>query len=96
MRRIFKALSISSIGIALDWITTATGLGTGLAYETNPLASPLNAIVIFSSANLLLNKVLPKKKLWNRALYLFNGLSFLGFINNIIILFQIFTVLISL
>jgi len=88
MNRIVRALGLSGFGISLDWFTTHVGLSSGLAYETHPMASPINAALIFGGASLLLHKILPNGRWFNRALCLFNLLSFGGFLNNIIVILQ--------
>jgi len=89
MSRIKKALGISGFGVSLDWLTTHIGINVlKVAYETNPMASPLNAVIIFGGASLLLHKILPKRKWLNLGLYLLNALSWAGFVNNIIVILQ--------
>jgi len=89
MNRIKKALGVSGLGISLDWLTTHIGINVlKVAYETHPMASPITALAIFGGASLLLHKILPKRKLFDWSLILFNILSWAGFINNTIVILQ--------
>ena len=76
-------------GIMSDYMTTMIGLSLGLA-EAHPSYHPLNALVIFWGAITLLTLLLPREKLWAISI---NGIamaSYLGVVNNTLVLVRFF------
>jgi len=77
-------------GVASDYISTIIGLGMGF-YEANPQYHPLWALLYFWGALAILTLTLPKGKIWKLTK---NGLalaSYLGFLNNILVICGGFT-----
>ena len=79
-------------GVITDYATTTIGLNfcTGL-YETHQQYNPIWALAIFWAAIATLTLVLPKKKPWTIGI---NGLalaSYLGAINNTLVILGLFT-----
>jgi len=75
--------------ISLDYLTTQIGLARGFL-ETHAAYSPLNATTIFSCCILFLGLLLPRPRGWTWSLLLFSCLSWLGALNNILVLTGIF------
>jgi hypothetical protein len=78
-------------GIITDYATMTIGLNfcTGL-YETNPQYSPIWALLVFWGAITVLTLTLPKKKPWTLSI---NGLalaSYIGTINNTLVILGLF------
>jgi len=76
-------------GVLSDYATTIIGLGLGF-YETHPAYHPLKAILIFWGAITVLTLLLPKGKLWTISI---NGIalaSYLGTINNTLVILGFF------
>jgi len=83
---------IALSGIISDYATTTYALNfcTGL-YETHPQYSPLWALLIFWGAIAILILTLPRKKPWNISI---NGLalaSFIGAVNNVLVILGLFS-----
>ena len=81
---------ISLAGVVADYITTSIGLGLGF-YETHAQYHPAIALVIFWSALTVLTFTLPKKGLWDMAKNVLASASFLGFVNNTLVILGIFS-----
>ncbi len=76
-------------GVILDYVSTGIGLGMGF-YEIHPQYSPLWALLCFLGALTVLTLTLPEGKVWRLAK---NGLalaSYLGFVNNMLVILGIF------
>lgn len=81
---------ISLIGIIADYVTTTIGLGLGF-YETHPQQNPFYAIIIFWSALILLTLTLPKTRFWEATKNILASASFLGSLNNTLVILGIFS-----
>ena len=92
MKRIIPFL-VSLCGVVSDYITTRIGLSLGF-YETHPQYHPVLALLIFWGAITLLTATMPKKKIWMSAVYGLAVVSFLGAINNTLVILGIFSGLI--
>jgi hypothetical protein len=79
-------------GIITDYVTMTIGLNFCIGlYETNPQYSPIWALLIFWGAITVLTLMLPKKKPWTLSI---NGLalaSYLGAINNTLVILGLFS-----
>lgn len=76
-------------GVASDYISTIIGLSLGF-YETHPQYHPLWALLYFWGALVVLTVALPKKKTSTISV---NGLalaSYIGTINNVLVILGIF------
>jgi len=76
-------------GVISDYITTTIGLSMGF-YETHLAYNPLWALLIFWGAIALLVLALPRKKPWTLGI---NGLaliSYLGAVNNTLVILGLF------
>jgi len=78
-------------GVLSDYATTTYALNfcTGL-YETHPQYSPLWALFIFWGAIAILTLTLPKKKPWNLSINSLALASYMGAINNILVILGLF------
>jgi len=78
-------------GVLSDYATTTYALNycTGL-YETHPQYSPVWALLIFWGAITVLTLTLPKKKPWNISINGLASASYLGAINNILVILGLF------
>ena len=72
-------------GIITDYITTVIGLSLGFT-ESHPQYSPINAIIIFWGCIALLHVTLPKSKIWRLNIQILALVSYLGTINNLLVL----------
>ena len=82
---------ISLCGILLDYTTTFYALNFHTCfYETHPQYNPVWALLIFWSAITLLTLTLPKKKPWNLCIIGLASASFIGAINNLLVLLGLF------
>ncbi|MEM2110806.1 MAG: hypothetical protein QXX08_02890 [Candidatus Bathyarchaeia archaeon] len=76
-------------GVLLDYLTTTIGLSLGF-YETHPAYHPLKALFVFWGAITLLVLLLPKEKLWKISINGVALISYLGFVNNTLVILGIF------
>ena len=93
MNQLFRSLLpflISLGGVISDYITTTIGLGLGF-YELHPNYHPFWALSIFWSAVLILTLALPKGKTWYLSLNGLASVSFLGAINNTLVILGVFS-----
>ena len=77
------------LGVVFDWTTTQIGLSRGF-YETHSVYTPLNAFAIFMAALIFLDLLLgdfPFKRQYQSVIAC---MSFLGAINNILVLLGVF------
>ena len=81
---------ISLAGIMADYLTTSIGLGLGF-YETHPQYHPLYALAIFWGSLTLLTLTLPKRRFWEASKNILASASFLGSLNNTLVIFRIFS-----
>jgi len=91
-KQLMTPFLIALVGVLSDYATTTYALNfcTGL-YETHPQYSPLWALLIFWGAIAVLTLTLPKGKLWNMSI---NGLalaSFIGAVNNFLVILGLFS-----
>lgn len=84
---------VSFIGVILDFFTTVIGLSQGFV-ETHVNYSPVNAFLIFALANLVLSLTLPRSKKWKMGALFISSWSFLGVINNTLVILGLFSGLI--
>jgi len=79
-------------GVLSDYVTTTYGLNfcTGL-YETHPQYSPVWAILIFWGSLAILTIALPRRKPWILSINSIALISYLGAINNILVISGIFS-----
>jgi len=76
-------------GVISDYTTTVIGLSLGF-YETHPNYHPVYALLIFWGAIAILTVTSPRKKPWTLGI---NGLalaSYLGAVNNILVILGLF------
>jgi hypothetical protein len=84
----YLALPIALLGVGLDWVTTQAGLGMGYD-ETHLTYHPFLALMIFvSSVSLLM--ALPRGRKWDAAICFLASWSFLGTLNNILVIMGVF------
>jgi hypothetical protein len=77
-------------GITLDYITTTLGLSMGLC-ETNPHYHPVRALLVFWTAISILALTLPNGKAKNIGTYVMALASYLGPVNNALVILGIFS-----
>ena len=80
---------VSLGGIATDYFTSMVGLGLGL-YESQPLYSPAFALMIFWGALVFLSLALPRGRVWGAAKNVLASVTFLGPVNNTLVIFRVF------
>jgi len=80
---------VSLGGVLSDYLTTRMGLGLGY-YETHVLYNPLSALSIFWGATTMLAVILPKRNLWDIGITSLAAVSYLGTVNNILVILGIF------
>jgi hypothetical protein len=88
MKRIMPFI-ISFIGVISDLFTTNIGLKIGLS-EAHPLYNPIFAIVIFWSCLAILNFLISDRRALTFSTYAVAFYSFLGMINNILVISGVF------
>ena len=81
---------VSLSGILLDYWTTCVGLSMGFI-ETHPEYHPLKALAIFWGAIAVLTATLPKTRKWMISINALGSLSYLGAINNILVILGVFS-----
>ncbi len=81
---------ISLFGVVSDYVTTRIGLSLGF-YETHPQYHPILALIIFWGSLALLVSTLPKKNFWQMSVNGFASVSYLGAVNNILVILGIFS-----
>ncbi len=72
-------------GVLSDYMTTSIGLGMGFC-EMNPNYNPVLSLLVFSVVMAILTLTVPREKPWNLSL---NGIaiaSYLGAINNALVI----------
>jgi len=77
-------------GVLTDYATTIIGLSMGFC-ETHPQYHPLWALLIFWTSIAILHLTMPRRKPWTIGA---NGLalaSYIGTINNILVILELFT-----
>jgi hypothetical protein len=93
IRKNLSVFLVSFAGVVADYLTTVFGLSKGFV-ETHAQYSPINALIIFWLAGLVLITTMPEGKWWKRATLFVASWSFLGSINNILVILTVFTGLI--
>ena len=88
-RALIMPFIIALIGIVADYLTTSIGLSLGF-YETHPQYHPVIALAIFWIVLSLLTLALPNKKEWIICKNLIASASFLGSVNNTLVMLRIF------
>jgi len=81
LKQFLIAEIIILIGVSGDYMTSVIGLNMGFV-ETHPQYSPLNAIIIFTSVNVILT-ILDVSWKWQALRLLIAFSSWLGMINNL-------------
>jgi hypothetical protein len=76
---------ISLLGVITDYLTTTIGLNLGF-YETHPKYHPVFALAIFWGGLSLLTLILPRKRFWEMSKNIFASASFLGAVNNTLVI----------
>jgi len=76
-------------GIIGDYISTIIGLNIGLV-EANPQFNPMWALIIYWGAITILYLTCHHKKLWTVCANTIASTSYLGFINNILLILRVF------
>ncbi|MCK4952790.1 hypothetical protein KAS14_03315 [Candidatus Bathyarchaeota archaeon] len=89
MKRVIPFL-VALCGTVSDYITTKMGLSLGF-YETHTQYHPVLALLIFWGAITLLTATLPKKRFWHLSVNGLASASYLGAINNILVILGIFS-----
>jgi hypothetical protein len=84
-----QAYALSFVGVIADYMTTQIGLARGFV-ETHPLYNSFYSLAIFWMACTILALTLPKERRWGQAILFISGWSFLGAINNLLVLSGIF------
>jgi len=84
-----SAFLISFIGIAADYASTRVGLSRGF-YETHVQYHPLLALAIFWTAVAVLVTSLPRGRWWERGIRFIAAWSFLGAVNNTLVILGVF------
>jgi hypothetical protein len=79
-------------GVVSDFATTTVGLNfcTGLC-ETHPQYSPVWALLFFWTAITVLTLALPRKKPWSLGIDGIALMSYIGTINNILVILGLFS-----
>ena len=80
---------IALIGNLFDYITTQVGLRIGYI-ETHPNYSPLFSIMIFTIIISVLSLVLPNSRNYRASIIILSLLSFLGAVNNTLVILGLF------
>lgn len=80
---------ISLIGIITDYVTTKIGLNLGFN-EMHPNYHPILALGIFWGALTILKITLPKQKIWDISKNALASASFLGTVNNTLVILGVF------
>jgi hypothetical protein len=86
----FMALPIALLGVVSDWITTRIGLDMGY-HEIHLQYSPFFALAIFWYAVVFLLMALPRGKKWDAAICFLASWSFLGAVNNALVILGVFS-----
>lgn len=86
----FMGFPLALLGVVCDWITTQVGLGMGF-YETHLAYHPVTALAIFWSAIVFLYLTLPRGKKWDAAIWALASWSFLGAVNNTLVILGVFS-----
>lgn len=81
---------VSLIGVAADYVSTRIGLDRGF-YETHPHYHPLLALAIFWVAMVVLVTSLPRGRWWEGSIRFIAAWSFLGAINNTLVILGLFS-----
>jgi len=89
MRRTVPFL-LSLSGVLFDYLTTRIGLSLGF-YEIHPHYNPILALLIFWGAVALLTFTLPKRRFWNLSVNGLASVSYLGAINNTLVILGVFS-----
>ena len=84
---------ISLIGVVTDYVTTRVGLNLGF-YETHQKYNPALALMIFWGALGILWLTLPRERIWSISKIILSVFSFLGTVNNTLVIFGVFSGLI--
>ena len=85
-----SAFLVSLVGVAADYISTRVGLDRGF-YETHAQYHPLLALAIFWTAMAVLVLSLPRGRWWEGSIRFIAAWSFLGVINNTLVILGVFS-----
>jgi hypothetical protein len=80
---------ISIVGVLFDYLTTTIGLSFGL-HETNAFYQPVLVLAIFWGALAVFSQILPKRW-WIISRNILASVSFLGAVNNTLVITGIFS-----
>jgi hypothetical protein len=72
-------------GVISDYLTTIVRLGMGFS-ENNPAYNPVVSLLVFFVATAILTLTVPRKKPWNLSFYTIGVASYLGAINNVLVM----------
>jgi len=86
----FTPFVLSLSGILSDYLTTRIGLGLGFQ-ESNANYHPLNALCIFWVVAALLTTFMPKEKHWVISIHCIALAPYLGMVNNLLVIFGLFS-----
>ena len=81
---------ISLVGVVSDYLTTTIGLGRGF-YETNASYNPFFALTIFWGCLAVFTLALPKTRIWSISKNMLASISFLGAVNNTLVILNVFS-----
>ena len=72
-------------GVLSDYVTTTMGLSMGFC-ETNLEYNPVVSLLVFFAATAILTLAVPRKRPWNLSFYAIGAASYLGAINNVLVM----------
>ena len=72
-------------GVMSDYLTTIVGLGMGFS-ESNPAYNPVVSLLVFFAVTAILTLTVPRKRPWNLSFYAIGVASYLGAINNVLVM----------
>ena len=88
--RLVLPFFVSLIGVLADYFTTTVGLNLGL-YETHPQYHPALALLIFWGCLTALTLTFPKRRFWEMTKNVIASASFIGSVNNTLVILGIFS-----
>ena len=77
-------------GVISDYVTTAMGLGLGFC-ESNPEYNPVVSLLIFFAITAILTLAVPRNRPWNLSFHVIGAASYLGAINNVLVMSGLIT-----
>lgn len=85
----FLPFMLSLGGVLSDYITTTIGLAQGF-HETHPNYHPLFALLVFWGVIAILALLLPKERPWRLSINTVALISYLGAVNNTLVILGMF------